>query len=487
MADVELVEGADDGAPGAPGGGADAEVGRDGGAGARFVRRHRGRLLALALVLLTLLALGAVRDARADRARAAALAITPGVLDTVSPAPDGGSLERWRRPALDEVVAGGDVVVTAGVDAQGRGAVTAYDATSGRERWGTTVPGVGPQGELTCVLTSDAARVTASAPASAPVSGRASVDGARGPVLACVAVPAVGKEAWGGLGRRGQVRLVVLDAATGAPVRDVPADRSDLHVAALGADLVLTRTVPGGLVRVTRHDARTGEERWRFEGEAREPVARGPQPAVTRVQHGLLLVDGGRLLVLDGDGRPVDAWPSGVERPDVLVVPSADDGSQAGLGLVARPVSGGGAPGGVTLDAVATGARGDTGRPRWSAQVDATSVLVVDGRVVTTDETGTLTARDARGGDVLWSSGPRSWLGGGAAPLGAPLTDGVHVLVPLAASRGAQDEPVLVAVDRTDGRAVWTAPLPADVRGVERAGRRLLGRTATEVVALGQD
>ncbi|MGW6129819.1 hypothetical protein ACWFNE_07315 [Cellulomonas sp. NPDC055163] len=426
-------------------------------AGAAFVRRHRVRLVAAGLVVAAALAVGTVRDARADRARAAALAIAPAVLDAVRPA-EGGGLERWRRPALDGLVAGEGLVVTTGVTGAGSGGVAAYDATTGAPLWDTVVDAVGPQGELTCALTT---------------GDRVAAPGASAGTVACVAVPAVGKEAWGGLGRRGEVRVVVLDAATGDLVRDDPADRSDVGLTALGPDLVLTRTVPGGAVRVTREDARTGTDAWTSDVDARALDARGPQPAVTRVERGLLVVDGGAVRVLDGDGDPADAWPAGAARPDVPVAPTGDDGSVPGLALVSRP-----APDGTDVRAVA-------GPGRWSARTATDSVVLVDGRVVTSDATGALTARDARSGEVLWSADATEWLRARASTaLGRVQTDGEHVLVPLLLADGT---PVLVAVGPVDGRAAWTAALPPDVRSVERSGRRLLARTATEVVALGQD
>lgn len=453
-------------APGAP------DRSRDGArAGASFVRRHRVRLVAAGLVVAAALAVGTVRDARADRARVAALAVAPAVLDPTGPR-DGAGLERWRRPVLDGLVAGAGLVVTAGVTGAGSGGVAAYDAVTGAPLWEAEVASVGPQGDLTCVLTAGAEGAGEGATAGADPVDASGAPGA-GASVACVAVPAVGKEAWGGLGRRGQVRLVVLDAATGALVRDDPADRTDLGLTALGPDLVLTRTVPGGAVRVTRQAARTGAERWTSEVDARAPDARGPQPPVTRVERGLLVVDGGAVRVLDDGGAPVGTWPSGVDRPDVPVVLRGDDGSVPDLGLVARP-----ADDGVDL-------RADAGAARWSARTAAGSVLVVQGRVVTSDGTGALTARDAGSGEVLWSADPTTWTGVRASTvLGAVQTDGEHLLVPLLPADGS---PVLVAVGPVDGRAAWTAPLPPDVRAVERAGRRLLGRTATEVVALGQD
>ncbi|WP_258723679.1 PQQ-binding-like beta-propeller repeat protein [Cellulomonas sp. NS3] len=454
------------GAPGRP---------RDGARpGTAFVRRHRVRLVAAGLVVAAALAVGTVRDARADRARAAELAVAPAVLDATGSA-DGAGLERWRRPALDGLVAGDGLVATAGVTGAGVGGVAAYDATTGAALWDAEVDSVGPQGELTCVLTAGAGREVAGDDGTATAGDAAGGRGApgEGSSVACVAVPAVGKEAWGGLGRRGDVRVVVLDAATGTLVRDDPADRSDVGLTALGPDLVLTRTVPGGGVRVTREVARTGADVWTADVDARAPDARGPQPAVTRVERGLLVVDGGAVRVLDGDGDPVGTWPAGVARPDVPVALTGDDGSVPDLGLVARP-----AGDGVDLRAAA-------GTARWSAGTAADSALVVQGRVVTSDATGTLTARDAGSGGVLWSADATRWTGVRASTaLGAVQTDGEHLLVPLLLADGS---PVLVAVGAVDGRAAWTAPLPPDVRSVERSGRRLLGRTATEVVALGQD
>lgn len=504
MRAVELVEEPrTSGGPDAPdGSGAPWTADRSGAAGQGPVRapssvrarmrRHRTRWVAAGLVVATALGVTAVRDARADRARADVLAVAPGVLDAVRPA-DGSTLERWRRPVLDELVAGAGLVVTSGVSDSGRGAVAAYAAAAGTPRWDVEVAGVGPRGEVSCVL---AAAADARDPGTGP----------GGATVACVAVPAVGKEAWGGLGRRGQVRLVVLDAATGALVRDEPADRSDLRLTALGSDLVLARTIPGGDVRVTRQDARTGKEAWTFEGDARAEDARGPQPAVTRVEHGLVVVDGGTVVVLDAYGHRVDAWPGGVGRPDVPVVRAADDGSVPDLALVARPASGADAGGGVTLRALDLaerqgdvrgasdgGGEADTAPDpvpaaepdRWATGAGAGPVLVLDGRVVTSDATGALTARDARDGDVAWSADATTWLGRrAAATLGDVQTDGVHLLVPLLLADGT---PVLAAVDPVDGHAAWTAALPADVRSVERSGRRLLGRTATEVVGLGQD
>ncbi|GEA89265.1 hypothetical protein CCE01nite_32140 [Cellulomonas cellasea] len=547
MHEVELVERSDadrgdalagDAAGPGPGGSADRAPGgtragaRAGGAFVRRhrVRRHRVRLVAAGLVVVAALAVGTVRDARADRARAAALALAPAVLDAVDPA-GGSGLERWRRPLLDGLVTGDGLVVTFGVTAAGRGGVAAYDAATGEPRWDADVDAVGPQGELTCVLTSGGAgaRLGDGGPGAAAADpvGRAGGDAGAGAgagaggravggdaTVACVAVPAVGKEAWGGLGRRGDVRVVVLDAATGTLVRDDPADRSDVHLTALGPDLVVTRTVPGGAVRVTREDARSGAEAWTSDVDARAADARGPQQAVARVERGLLVVDAGAVRVLDADGDAVDAWPAGVARPDVPVVLAADDGSEPDLTLTARPEGVGGDPAegddgsSMTLRAGDAGDAGDAGAEaadaraadagpeqadagaepvgeRWTARTPADSVLVVGGRVVTASATGALTARDAESGDVLWASDATTWSGSRAsAGLGAVQTDGVHVLVPLVLADGS---PVLVAVDPVDGRAAWTAVLPPDVRSVERAGRRLLGRTATEVVALGQD
>lgn len=494
MSAVELVEAAAPGSPGAATGAVTDGVGGAppaGAGGARSAsagRRRRPVLVAVGVVVVLSLAVTAVVERRREMARAAVLARAPGVVDEVR-APGGadpGAIVRWRAPGRGAVLAVPGLLVTYGVGATGEGrpadgtrdpvpvpggAVTAYDDRSGVLRWDVAIDGIGASGELTCVATAPGRAAATADPG--PASGA---------VVACVAVPAVGKEAWGGLGRRGVVRVVVLDGATGDTVRDVPADRSDVHVTTLGADLVLTRTLPDGRVRVTREDARTGAVAWTFEGVTRAPGDRGPRPPTSSVERGLVVVDGGALTVLDSTGVQVDTWPAAMAGTGARVALAADDGSVPGLAFVTEPERRRPAPAAATLTAVDP----RTGAARWGVEVTAEDVLTVAGSVVTADAQGRLSAWDAADGGALWERGPADWLGetGTSTLRGHPATDGRHVLVPVATSDGRV---VLVAVDPVDGRVVWQVALPSDVREVQTVGRRLVGIGAREVVALGQD
>ena len=144
---------------------------------------------------------------------------------------------------------------------------------------------------------------------------------------------------------------------------------------------------------------------------------------------------------------------------------AVDDGSASDLLLTTSASA---------AEVVALDAR--TGEPRWSAEATPEDWdLLLDDRLITTfgDD---LVAVDTRTGKRLWTA-PDDLRA--RRPL---LTDG-HVV--LFATGYDDQEPILTAVDITDGRVLWTAAGPPGTVAFFEIGRRLIALQQEQMTRLG--
>ncbi|RYV52200.1 PQQ-binding-like beta-propeller repeat protein [Pengzhenrongella frigida] len=462
--------------------------GADAGRARRFVRRWRWPVAGV--VVLALVSAGVVASRR-DAARLADLAGVPGILAPL----DGRVRELWTTadfpfPTISDlggVLVGATYDMVAFADPQVRG----VEARTGEELW--SMPLGGQPGGSRCV------------PAAGPVAGP------RQAVLVCVVVDAVedaveegaagsspGETTWR---RPTRVHLAVLDPRTGRVLREQPAAPDDWLVA-FGTDVVRTSAGEGG-TDVTRLDPRTGEAVW---------TSHHPADSGELVQSGYAVTDGDGLLVsagsrawlLSSTGELVDEWEvatddgwslfqagghvlraeyasnaSGLVLTDLVTGvritppegsspwPGVDDGSMpgvlftSGLGLAAWDLG--------------------TGERRWQREGAATGAVdgafVLDGAVYTVGD-GVVSALDGASGKELWTV--RTGLSG---PYDL-ATDGRSLLVLGSASGSATS--TVRALDLTDGRLQWDAPLTHPMQSLEVSAGHLFAQTDEGVfVALG--
>jgi outer membrane protein assembly factor BamB len=428
-------------------------------------------------------------DAATQARRTAGLADVAGVLEPLGPALH----ERWRVPADGRrtPAPGGDLLVTTRDGAVGQ--VALLDGATGERRWTAPLPELGATGIATCQVAGD--------------------EGREQRVVCRVAT----EMALLGFGRRrlapdGRTVLVVLDAGTGRRVAAHDLGARFPAVGTLGADVVLAEVGADRHARVTRLDAVAGHARWTYRSpDVLGALAAGTPPLVD-VRHDVVAVSGPAAWALTPDGEvlgswfprrpgsPVDVDPSielrvlpdgrfavgepdaggldgqpygtvaagddrdGFAIPGPLVDPVVDDGSAAGLLLVAPPGRGRV----VAVDPA-------TGRWRWQAESRGETV-VVEGRLHT--RTGAaVTAVDVASGRTVWRTEVAT------RRIGRDLlTDGRVLLVP---TSGADGAPRLTALGLDDGRERWSVPAPTGVEEYLVLDGRLVALTEREAVGLG--
>lgn len=461
--------------------------------GARAGRAHGRRWVALPAVLVAVLVAGlvvgqVVTDAR-ERARVAAVADLPDVLDPLPRAP--GVAWRLDADATGDVAVVGTALVEGRVADDGAVSVTARDVRTGDVRWtvplldapstparpGTTRYGVGCAdgpglpGRVVC-LAHDATAVRAP-------DGDAST--ARG-------APATGGS------------VVVVDTATGAEAVRFPAvDQGDVAASAgVVGDVVVLAAPRDDGTSVWAVDPVTGRVRWRVHADTGFGggwLRWGEEVRVVPVGDDAVAVLGAGAVVLDvGDGATLAtagtlATVLGARHDGAALVVGSEGytrlvGPDADVRLDGAPVR-------VTLDdgsvpglalTTAGGLRAwdaATGTPRWRADVTARTALVAGGCVHVHDGTG-VTTLDARTGEVRWQVTAATLLGGDVVTTLA--SDGTRLLVAGLDASGTHG--LLAAVDPTDGGVLWRADLPRDVGPVDTVDGVLLGVTPQDTVVL---
>lgn len=294
-------------------------------------------------------------------------------------------------------------------------------------------------------------------------------------------------------------RVVVLSAADGSVVAQWPVDRGDSM--ALLPGVVVLGSGSAHDSTVTAHSLLTGEERWTRVDRTTEGLgySDGDLVNVSVFRTGDLVAyspPSRSLLLLSADGTVVrsladesrgDGWGWSTDpRRGTLVLHNQDDTGTRSTFLapdgdpaadvtvdgqpVELSVDDGSVPGLLlTADDEVHAWDAGTGTPRWSHEASAvTGALVVRGRVYVASSLGVV-ALDGRTGRTLWATAAED-----GPVVGPPLTDGRHVIVPV-----ANAEPVLVAYDPVSGREEFRAGYPAGVGEVGAAGRRLVGHDAT--------
>lgn len=462
MGEVELVEQAGDAAAGPP----------DDGLAAR-----RSRVLRLArrwwpvpvLALAGVVAWQHASDAR-EQERVERLRATAGVLaETVT---EPLEAREWGTPDTVEALLSG----VGTVDGLAVGVVhpttrrvdlVALDPATGEEAW----------------------RITLADQSDEPWGPGVRCGRSVGATLWCTVDEAVQRDADAATAR---TRLVEVDLAARsvAGTRDLP----DGATAAVVGDLLAVAAASPEGVAVEGADAASGSPRWRTVLEGAGPApwlgeedgrllvwgASGAwllDPADGRVQaegDGLAVADGQvldwegsgvRLLGTDGrgtaraDGTPVGVWP--------------DDGSAGGL-LVLR--LGDGTPQG-RVRAVDPGS-GEVAWERALPQDGTSGLVLLDGVLYGAGGTAVWAVDAATGAEVWTAEGERSDASGTGL-----LTDGVALL---RAERAAGDgDRMLAAYRLTDGRRLWSAPLPEDVVTLWTQHGRLFGQEGSAVYAIG--
>lgn len=441
--DVELVE--DDLPPADP----PADAGRDGGQGEG--RGRRRALLLGAAVVAVLVVVGVVGQsvvAARERARLAALADVPGVVDpfdgpvrAVSTSTDDRLLWPYARTADGWLVA-------PYVSDEGMASVQAVDPADGEVRWRTdllTLPDPEHNPAECHPLGSDGQRL-----ACHVTDGYLDDDG----------------DWLDGTARR----LVVLDLDDGSVLADLGDD--------LPAGWSWTRfTVMGDLVVTTGADA--AGRHVRATSAAGEVVWETPLPGTERDQWITLTATAEVLAVQTADGvhvldrtgavRQTIADEESVVRATlgaavvveqlvgdgVVLVEGAD--SHALTGRWVPLVADDGSADGLVLTSDRTGLRAWSrdGRPRWTAETmrGAATAVVLDGRV-TVAVAGDVVTLDAATGREVWRAD-------GLQPEAGIATDG-RLVLGLARGKGTTSDTV-VAFDLHDGSTAWRATLPHEV------------------------
>jgi outer membrane protein assembly factor BamB len=452
-------------------------------------RPRRALALVAGVLAAAVVATAAVQDS-AERRRVAVLAEVAGVVEPVGPALG----ERWRAPAAGRRTAtpGGDLLVTVR-DPRPGAAVSLVDGATGRVRWSAPLPELGVSGLATCA---------------------ASVDDGPGSTVVCRTATAMVSLGFGRrrLAQDARTALVVLDAGTGERVATHDLGRRFPGFAPIGTDVVLAEVAADGRAEITRSDPVTGRARWTFRSP--EPVgalSAGSAPELD-VRHGVVAVGGPGGWALDPDGRllgswspqrpgsPVDVDPSvdlqvlpdgrfvvgepdaggldglpwgtvsasderdGFAVPGPVVDPAVDDGSAAGILLVAPPGRG-----------VVVAVDPATGRTRW--QVEARGdVVVVDGRLHARAGPA-VSAVDVGTGRTVWRTEIPTRRSSRDL-----MTDGTVLLVPTSTPQG---DPTVTALGLDDGRERWTVAAPARVEEYLVLGHRLVALTEDQAVGLG--
>jgi len=451
----------------------------------RFARRWRWPVAGVVVVAL---AVPSVVGARREAARLADLADVPGILAPL----DGPVRELWTTADypypftfdLSGVLVGVAFNLADLADATELPdpIVHGVDARTGRELWSMSLGG--QPGGTQCV------------PAAGPVTGPHQA------VLVCVVVDSVADVSAGDAstdspGQSGwnppeRVHLAVLDPRTGRVLREQAAAPDD-GLVSFGTDVVRTTKVDGG-TDVTRLDPRTGRVVW----TSHHAVVAGElaQSGYAELHDdGLLVSAGSTAWLLSSTGKVLDEWDvatadgwslvqagghvlrgayesngPGLVLTDLIngvtITPSEDSSIRQG-------VDDGSVPGVLfTSGADLVAWDLDSGKPRWQVEGAgygaSDSTIVLDG-VVYALRYGVVSAVDGRGGEELWQirtelSGPYDL-----------ATDGRSLLV-LGSVAGSATSTVR-ALNPTDGRTQWDAPLTHVAQSLEVSGGHLFAQT----------
>jgi outer membrane protein assembly factor BamB len=270
-------------------------------------------------------------------------------------------------------------------------------------------------------------------------------------------------------------RADVLDAATGAVLRRVSFPGFVVGSATLDGDLVVAERASGG-VTVSRLDVVRDRELWR----THLPDLYAGNRLAVHADRDVVALSGAVGAVLDArDGREIGRWQP-QPRSNRTVGPRVVTRAGEGFGVWASPFAGqwygpdgrpqaelrgfaadppvidGSTPGVVLLGSPdgrrLTAVDVTSGESRWRRPMPDRVLLRLDGRVVTTRD-GVIEAVDVADGHRLWSS--RLDVGDDPS-MGAPMTDGVRVLVP---GRDADGRLRATAFDVSTGEREWRASL----------------------------
>lgn len=457
-----------------------------------------GRWWPVAVGLVLIVAAAWVVAGLRERDRAARLAAEPELLAALRPE----LAEVWRAPmrGWGRVAAADGDLVLFGSSPQYGAAVELLAGDTGRVRWQTPLPEIVAGGDIWCL----------------PLPSGADGTAATIEHIACRVVVGPSLQRQPGESRTlAQVRIVVLDAATGARLADRALDGTNVSLTAFGPDLLVSERLPGGFARVTREDPLTGEIRWAYRSTGPVRGSGGRSGFLdTQVQHGVVVVRGAVAVALTPDGEVLGEW--GLPGDDWaarggwgLEVSALGDGrlavGEAGglwilddeFGRVLDSRHGGGfAIKGPVLDPVVDDGSADdilftvpraqggmaaqdarTGEQLWAAGDSRWGrAIVLDRRLIVVGRRELL-ALDARSGELLWSVPvPRGNHGQQV------LTDGRVVVVPT--SERALGS-ILRAFDPADGRERWSAPLPGGATQLAVLDGRLVQLTDRELIVLG--
>ncbi|WP_024285800.1 PQQ-binding-like beta-propeller repeat protein [Cellulomonas sp. KRMCY2] len=340
---------------------------------------------------------------------------------------------------------------------EGADGYTALDPKTGDARWTVSVD----TARWWCRLSAPDSRVMLGA--SRVMPGAASGDG---PERALCADTAAGT-------------LQVRDIASGDVLTTVTVDWPQWQAHMIDADVIAGGVDDQGRVVARRWDAETGAVVWSYRGHVPMPGADQGVGMVVQLAAVQLVSDSAsvRLDIASGaevsPGTSMDLWsaalaggvtviqegsePPGtyvvrvvaadgtalLTTPGILRTPQVDDGSVPGLLLVEN------APQDSTVRAIDV----QTGNELWSRT--GTPVAIIDGRLVTWNNSGDLNVLDARTGDVIWRQQVHVPDGGAVTP----LTDGENIIT-IESNSGQTN---LVARTLTTGALSWAEPWdPAD-------------------------
>jgi outer membrane protein assembly factor BamB len=271
----------------------------------------------------------------------------------------------------------------------------------------------------------------------------------------------------------------VRDVATGGLVRAVSIDWPTWVASVVDGDVIAAGVDGQGFAVARRWDVQTGAVVWSYHGEvpltlvdqslglevgpSAVTVTVGPtsvhldiaggteMPAGAVTVRSSTELAGGLRGIQEGSGPSTEhvrvVAANGTEllsTPGVLQIPQVDDGSMPGLAFVEDLAVTG------PLRAIDV----HTGQELWSS--DGTSpVALVEGRLVTWNNSGDVSVLDARTGDVLWSYPVYTT----DSSVMTPVTDGDKVLT----IENDSGQTSLVARTLTTGAVVWAKAWdPAD-------------------------
>ena len=294
---------------------------------------------------------------------------------------------------------------------------------------------------------------------------------------------------------RAEGTIQVRDVATGTVLGSASVDWSKLVANVIDRDVVAAGVDRQGHVVARRWNVETGAIVWNYVGQtlppgsdqslevqassvtlttgsetvrldvesgSELPPSAGSVQSSTELAGGLTGIQEGSettpmsVRILSADGAEL------LTAQGVLHIPQVDDGTVPGLVFVQNTQMRG--------PVRALNAR--SGREMWSS-AEMTPVAIVDGKLVTSLNTGGVSVLDALTGHVLWAQ-PIDMTDG---DMPTPVTDGHQVLT----IEGSSDQLSLVARTLTTGAVIWAEPW------TRADGTSLYVLPTGTVLALGQD